>query len=88
VLVQCPIWVNKYLCITLNPLVEFLVRSRRVLDVDLMRDNETWLGLPRDDHVSQVSIVGLHVTLASPDSKALFMLVCDDRNEAVAYLFE
>jgi hypothetical protein len=74
ILIQCPIRVDKHLRITLDPLVEFLVRSRRVVDVDLMRNNETWLGLSRDDHVSEVSIIGFHVTLAGPDSKTLLML--------------
>jgi hypothetical protein len=80
--------VNKYLRITLDPLVKFLVRSRRIVDVDLMRNNEAWLGFSRDNHISQVSIISFHVTLAGPNSKTLVMSVCGDRNEVVAYLLE
>jgi hypothetical protein len=58
---------NQYLRVTLNPLVKFLVRSRCVVDVDLMRNHEAWLGLPRDNHVSQIPIVGLHIALPGPN---------------------
>ena len=62
---------NQDLGIALNSLVKFLVCGRRVIDVNIVRDDKARICLSRDNHVSQVSIVLLNIALACADSKTL-----------------
>lgn len=61
---QWPVRVNQNFRVSIYPLVELLVRARRIVNVDFMRDDKAWLRFSGDDEVPQVSVVRFHVTLA------------------------
>lgn len=58
--------------IAVNPLIELLIRRRRIIDIDIMRDNEARLRLPCDDQVAKKPVVLLHIALARPKGESLF----------------
>lgn len=68
---QFTVRMNQHLRIPFDPLVKFLVRRRRILDVDLMRNNEARLRLPCYDHVAKISVVRLDITLAGTEREPL-----------------
>jgi hypothetical protein len=43
---------DQYLGVTLNTLIELLVRSRCIINVDLVRHDEARLGATRDDEIA------------------------------------
>jgi hypothetical protein len=55
---------DQNLRIPILPPIKLRVRLRRFLDPNLVADDEGRLCAPRDDHVSQVAVVGLDVALA------------------------
>ncbi|RII15378.1 hypothetical protein CUC08_Gglean003419 [Alternaria sp. MG1] len=65
---------DQHLRIPLDPLIKLLVRRRRLVDVDLVRHNETRLGLARYNHVAQIPIVRLHIALPSTEVQSLRLL--------------
>ena len=60
---EATIGVNQHLGIALNSLVKLLIRHLRIVDADLMTDDEAWFRLSRDDEISQVAVVGFDVAL-------------------------
>ena len=59
------------LCVAFNSLVKFLIRPGRLVNADLVRDNEAWVRSSRDNHIAQVPIVLLDVALTGANGKAL-----------------
>lgn len=57
--------------VSLDSLVELVVGNLRVIDADLVRNHERWLGLARDDQVSEVSVVLLDVALTGSECETL-----------------
>jgi hypothetical protein len=55
---------NKHLCITILPLVEFDVRLWRFIQADMMGNNERRLGDASDDHIPKVAVVSFYIALA------------------------
>lgn len=49
--------------ISFHPLIEFLIRSGRVFNTNLMTDDKTGIGFARDDHITEIAIVFLDVAL-------------------------
>ena len=49
--------------ISFDALVELLVRNGRLVEADVVRDNEGWLGASCDDQIAQVSVVFLRQTV-------------------------
>lgn len=68
---------NQNLRIPILSPIKLRIRPGRLIDPNLMTDNERRLGTARDDHVAQVAIVGLYVTLASPYCESLWRLLAD-----------
>ena len=62
---------NQHLGVAINPLVELLVRLRRIVDVDVVTDDEAGLGAAGDDQVAQVAVVGFDVALARSEMETL-----------------
>jgi hypothetical protein len=62
---------NKHLGIAIDPLVELLVRDGRILDADLMADDEAGFGFAGDDQVALVAVVGFDVALAGSEEETL-----------------
>ena len=62
---------NQHLRIPLDPLIELLIRRRRLLDRALTRHNEAQVGSARDDHVAQVEAIVLDVVLTRADGESL-----------------
>ena len=54
---------NKDLRIAILPAIELRIGLRRLIDGDLVADDEGGLGAAGDDHVAQVAVIGLHVAL-------------------------
>ncbi len=54
---------NEHLRVAIDPLVELLVGVRRLLDADLVADDEAGFGFSGDDQVTEVAIVSLDVGL-------------------------
>lgn len=71
---------NQDLRIPLNPFVKLLVRHRRLVDANLVRNDKRWLGLARDDQVTQVPIVSFDVALAGAEGEALYNNQQKDNN--------
>lgn len=57
------IWMYQDFRISFHPLIEFLVRSGRVVDPNLVADNKTWICFAGDDHIAKITIVLLNVAL-------------------------
>ena len=55
--------VQENLGISLDALVEFLVRNGRLLEANVVRDDEGWLGASCDDQITQISVVFLWQTV-------------------------
>lgn len=62
---------NQHLRIALDPFVKLFVCRRRIIDINLMRYYEAWLGLARHNHVSEIPVVGFDVALPSSKMQAL-----------------
>lgn len=62
---------NQDFGVSLNPLVEFLVRDLCILDSDLVAHHKRWPSLARNDQVSQISVVLLDVALARGQRQSL-----------------
>lgn len=56
--------VNEHLGVAVGSLVEFLICIWRIIDTDLMADDEAGSGLASDDEVAEVAIIGFDVALA------------------------
>jgi len=67
----CGVGVEDDLRVALLAVVEALIRVRRLLERQLLGDHEARLGAARDDQVTQVPVVGLHVHLARAHGLAL-----------------
>lgn len=65
------IGVNQNLGISVFSLVELDISTRRFINADFMRHDERWLCAPRDNHISEVTVVCLDVALAGSDGKSL-----------------
>lgn len=87
-LVQSAVRVDQHLGIPFDPLVKLLVRRWCILDVDLVRHDETWLGPARYDHIAKIPVVGFDVALSSSEVQALLGSVLENESGAHAYLFE
>lgn len=70
-LVKSPIRMYKDLSVPFNSFVELFVRRWGIINVNLVGNDKAWLGFTCHNHVSQVPIVRLHVTLASSQRQAL-----------------
>ena len=79
---------DQHLRIPLDPLVKLLVCRRRVVDINLVRHNEARLSLARYNHVAEIPVVRLHVTLPGTKMQALPSSVVDHDYETRTYLFE
>lgn len=82
---------NQNFCVSVDSLVELLVRDLGLLDVDLMRHDERWLGLAGDDQVTEVSVVLLHVALTCSERQTLVCMLAaflERTRIGLAYLFE
>jgi hypothetical protein len=62
---------NQNFSIPILPPIKLYIRLRRLLNADLVRDNEGGLGSPGDDHVAQVTVVLLDVALTCAYCQAL-----------------
>lgn len=62
---------NQHLGVAIDPPVELVVRLGRVVDVDLMADDEAGRGAAGDDQVAQVAVVGFDVALAGAEVETL-----------------
>jgi hypothetical protein len=62
---------NQNLSIPILPPIKLYISLRRLLNADLVRDDEGGFGAPGDDHVAQVAIVLLDVALACAYCQAL-----------------
>ena len=40
------------LCISVNPLVKFLICFRHVVNIDIVGDDKAWLGTTGDDQIA------------------------------------
>lgn len=68
---------NQHLRISLDPFVKLFVCRRRIIDINLMRYHEAWLGLARNNHISEIAVVGFDVALPSSKMQALDSLVTE-----------
>lgn len=64
---------DQNLRITLDALIKLLVRSRRFINPDLMRDDKGRVGAAGDDHIAEVAVISLDVALACSESEALYI---------------
>jgi hypothetical protein len=87
-LVQGAVRVNQHLRIPLDPLVKLFIRSWCILNVNLVRHNETWLRPTRYNHVAKISVVGLDIALSGSEVQALHGSVLENNCGAPTYLFE
>lgn len=62
---------NQHLGIPVLPLVKFVVGHFRIIDGDLMGDNEARLRLASNDEISQISIVRFDIALAGRERQTL-----------------
>lgn len=62
---------DQHLGVSLDPLVELVVRHLRVFDANLMAYNKGWLRLPSNDQISKISVVLLDIALTGSKRKAL-----------------
>ena len=51
------------LCVAFNSLVKLLICLGRLVNPDLVRDNEAWVGSSRNNQIAQIPIVLLDVAL-------------------------
>lgn len=68
---QRPVRMDQNLRVPLDPLIELLVCSGRIINIDLMRHNEARFRLTRDNQISQIPIIRFHVTLAGTNRETL-----------------
>jgi hypothetical protein len=61
---ESTIGMDKHLCISVNPFIEFLVRVGSILNGDFVADDEAGFGSARYDEVAEVAVVDLCVALA------------------------
>lgn len=64
---------NKNLRIPINPLIKLLIRNRRIINTDLMRNNKRGLRTARNNQVPKVSIIRFDVTLPGSKGSALHL---------------
>lgn len=57
--------------VTFNSFIKLFISLGSLIDANLMRNDEAWVCPPRDDHIAQVSVVFLDVTLTGADCKTL-----------------
>lgn len=57
--------------VAFDSFVKFFISFGSLVDADLVRDNEAWVCPPRDDHIAQVSVVFLDVTLTGANYQTL-----------------
>ena len=55
---------QQHLGVTINPSVKLVVRIRRIIQRDVVRNNEPRLSHSGDDQVAQVAVVRLDIALA------------------------
>jgi hypothetical protein len=53
---QGTVRVYQDLRVTLNPLVKLLISRRCIVDMDIMRNHEARLSLPRDDQIPKIPV--------------------------------
>lgn len=68
---KATVGVDENLGVPVDSLIELLIGSLRIINVNLMRDDEAGLGLACNDQVTQISVVSLDVALASAERKSL-----------------
>jgi hypothetical protein len=71
---QRTVRVYQYLGIPVHPLIELLVSLGSLVYTNLMRNDETGLRLSCDDQVSEITVVLLHIALASAECQTLSMV--------------
>jgi hypothetical protein len=72
---QWSIGMNQNLRVSIFSPIELCVRSRSFINANLVRNDERWLGFAGNDHIAQVAVVSLDITLASAESKSLFIII-------------
>lgn len=72
---------NQHLCVPILPPVKLDIGIRRLLNANLMTDDETGLGAAGDDHVAEIAVVGLHIALTRPDGQALLEQFAEGHEE-------
>jgi hypothetical protein len=65
---------NQNLSIPILPAIKLLIRLRRFVNPDLVRDDKGGLGATGNDHVAQVAVVLLDVALACADCQTLSII--------------
>ena len=68
---QRPVRMNEHLCIPINPLIKLLIRSRRIININVVRHHEARLSLPCNYQIPKIAVVFLDVALAGPKSEPL-----------------
>src|SRR5690606_21888060 len=82
----CPVsGVQHDLRVAVHPLVELVIGVGRLVQSELVGDDEAGLRPALDDHVAQVPVVALHVALTRADPQALLEQLAD-RDEEHALL--
>jgi hypothetical protein len=54
---------NQDLRVPILPTIEFRISLGRFIYPNFVAHNEGWFGTPRDDHITQVAVVGFNVAL-------------------------
>ena len=62
---------DQYLRVSILSSIKLRVRTRGIINPDLVRYHEGWLSTARDDHIAKVAIVSLDIALASTDRESL-----------------
>ena len=76
---KAAIGVNQNFGVPFDALVEFVISHLSILNANLMGDDETWLRLSRNNHISQVPVVGLDVALTRAQGQTLLeQFACED----------
>ena len=62
-----PVRMQQNLGVPVDPPVELVIRIDRIVNVNLVAHDETWLCSSRDDQVAQIAVVSLDIALAGPN---------------------
>ena len=76
---------QQHLRISINSLVEFLIRLGRRVDADVVADDETRVCAAGDDEVAEVAVVLFDVALACPYRETLFVSSCQISDQGLLY---
>ena len=63
---------DEHFCVSFNPLVKLIISQLRVLNSNLMADDEARLRLSRYDEIPQVAVVCLDIALSRRETQTLF----------------